>query len=66
MAKVRIAEDAVHVSVGWVERIVLAERSRCLPLSRIRSVDPHPPVQEMMLHWSEQSGVWLCGVSAYD
>jgi hypothetical protein len=66
MAKVQIKDDSVDIQVSLLERMVLAERPRKLPLSRIRSVDPHPPLLDMMVHWSDQSGVWLCGVSAYD
>jgi hypothetical protein len=66
MAKVQIKDDSVDIQVSMLERVMLAERPRKLPLSRIRSVDPHPPLLDMMVHWSDQSGVWLCGVSAYD
>ncbi|HEX5660473.1 MAG TPA: hypothetical protein VFX59_24930 [Polyangiales bacterium] len=66
MAKVQIKDDSVDIEVSLLERVMLAERPRKLPLSRIRSVDPHPPLLDMMVHWSDQSGVWLCGVSAYD
>jgi hypothetical protein len=66
MAKVTIDGDSVCIRVGLLERVVLAERARRLPLARIRGVDPRPPLADMMVHWSDQSGVWLCGVSAYD
>lgn len=66
MAKVQIKEDSVDIQVSMLERVMLAERPRKVPLSSIRSVDPHPPLLDMMVHWSDQSGVWLCGVSAYD
>ncbi|MDB4972622.1 MAG: hypothetical protein JWN48_963 [Myxococcaceae bacterium] len=66
MAKVLIDGNAVDIRFSLLERVVLAERSRKLPLARIRSVDPHPPLLDMMVHWSDQSGSWLCGVSAYD
>lgn len=66
MAKVLIEEDAVDIRVSLLERVVLAEKPRKVPLSRIRSVDPHPPLLDMMVHWSDQSGVWLCGVSPYE
>jgi len=66
MAKVLIEGDSIDIRVSLLERVMLAERSRKLPLARIRRVDPHPPLLDMMLHWSDQSGVWLCGVSAYD
>jgi hypothetical protein len=66
MAKVLIEKDTIDIRVSLLERVMLAERPRKLPLARIRRVDPHPPLLDMMLHWSDQSGVWLCGVSAYD
>lgn len=66
MAKVLIDSDSVDIRVSLLERVMLAERPRKVPLSRIRKVDPHPPLMDMMVHWSDQSGVWLCGVSAYD
>jgi hypothetical protein len=66
MAKVTIDGDSVCIRVGLLERVVLAERTRRVPLARIRSVDARPPLADMMVHWSDQSGVWLCGVSAYD
>jgi hypothetical protein len=66
MAKVQIKDESVDIQVSLLERVMLAERPRKLPLSRIRSVDPNPPLLDMMVHWSDQSGVWLCGVSAYD
>jgi len=66
MAKVSIEGNSVCVRVGLLERVVLAERTRSFPLSRIKHVDPRPPLADMMVHWSDQSGVWLCGVSAYD
>jgi hypothetical protein len=66
MAKVTIVEDAVCIRVGLLERVVLAERTRRVPLARIKAVDASPPLADMMVHWSDQSGVWLCGVSAYD
>ena len=66
MARVLIDSDTLDIRVGLLERMILAERPRRLPLSRIRRVDPHPALDDMMLHWSDQSGVWLCGVSAYD
>ena len=66
MAKLSIDGDSVCIRVGLLERVVLAERNRRVPLARIRCVDPRPPLADMMVHWSDQSGVWLCGVSAYD
>jgi hypothetical protein len=66
MAKVLIENDAVDIRVSLLERVMLSERPRKVPLSKIRRVDPHPPLLDMMMHWSDQSGVWLCGVSSYE
>ena len=66
MARVVIEGNALDIRVSLLERLLLAERSRKVPLARIRSVDPHPPLLDMMMHWSDQSGSWLCGVSCYD
>jgi hypothetical protein len=66
MAKVRLDDDNLAIQVSWVERLMLAEKSRKLPLESIRAVDPHPPLVDMMVHWADQSAVWLGGVSAYD
>jgi hypothetical protein len=66
MAKVVLDDDSVAIQVSWVERLMLAEKSRKVPLESIRSVDPHPPLVDMMVHWADQSAVWLGGVSAYD
>jgi hypothetical protein len=66
MAKVVLDDDNVAIQVSWVERLMLAEKSRKVPLETIRNVDPHPPLVDMMVHWADQSAVWLGGVSAYD
>jgi hypothetical protein len=66
MAKVVIERDCVAIRVGFLERLMLAEKPRKLPFSSIRGVDAHPRLVEMMVHWADQSGVWLGGVSAYD
>lgn len=66
MARVLIEGNAVDIRVSLLERLLLAERSRKVPLAQIRRVDPHPPLLDMMMHWSDQSGSWLCGVSSYD
>jgi len=66
MAKVEVELDSVDIRVSLLERVMLAEKPRKVPLSRIRSVDPHPRLIDMMMHWSDRTGVWLCGVSAYD
>ena len=66
MAKVQVKDDCIDIRVSMVERLVLSERSRRVPLSRVRSVDPHPAVVDMVLHWADQSGVWLSGASTYE
>lgn len=66
MAKVTIEGDSVCVRVGLLERVALADRTRTIPLSRIRQVDPRPPLADLMVHWSDHGGVWLCGMSGYD
>lgn len=66
MARVLIDGDGLDIRFSLLERVMLAERSRKVPLSRVRGVDPHPPLLEMMSHWSDHGGVWLCGLSAYD
>jgi len=66
MAKVLLDGDHVAIQVSWLERLMLAERSRKVPLSNIRAVDPHPRLVDMMVHWADQSAVWLGGVSSYD
>jgi hypothetical protein len=62
---VRVDGGCVDIRVSWVERIMLAERSRRIPLACIRSVDPHPPLLEMMVHWNAQNGLWASEVSTY-
>jgi hypothetical protein len=66
MAKVVVDDDCIDIRVSMLERMVLSERSRKVPLSRVRSVNPHPPLLDLMVHWSDQGSVWLGGVSAYE
>jgi len=66
MAKVEVERDSVDIRVSLLERLMLAEKPQKVPLSRIRSVDPHPRLIDMMMHWSDRTGVWLCGVSPYE
>jgi hypothetical protein len=66
MAKVVVEGDCIAIRVGFFERLMLAERPRKLPLASIRSVDAHPRLVDMMVHWADQGSVWLGGVSAYD
>lgn len=66
MAKVVVDDDCIDIRVSMLERMVLSERSRKVPLSRVRSVNPHPPLLDLMVHWADQGSVWLGGVSAYE
>lgn len=66
MAKVVIGDDCIDIRVSFLERMTLAQRSRRLPLSRVRGVNPHPPLLDLMVHWADQGGVWLGGVSSYE
>jgi hypothetical protein len=66
MARVVVDDDCIDIRVGILERMVLSERSRKVPLSRVRSVNPHPPLLDLMVHWADQGSVWLGGVSAYE
>lgn len=66
MARVVVGNDCIDIRVSMLERMMLSERSRKLPLSRVRSVNPHPPLLDLMLHWADQGSVWLGGVSAYE
>ncbi len=63
MAKVDIDDRWLTVRVTWLERWLLSEKPRRCPLSRIRGVDPHPALLDMLLHWTEQRGVWLYGAT---
>jgi hypothetical protein len=66
MAKVWLEGDSLAIRVSWLERFMLAEKSRRIPLANIRTIDPHPRIVDLMVHWADQSAVWLGGVSAYD
>ena len=66
MAKVVIGDDCIDIRVTLLERMTLSERSRKLPLSRVRGVNPHPPLLDLMVHWADQGSVWLGGVSSYE
>jgi hypothetical protein len=66
MAKVVIGDDCIDIRVSFLERMTLAQRPRRLPLSRVRGVNPHPPLLDLMVHWADQGGVWLGGVSSYE
>lgn len=66
MAKVVVQDDCIAIRASLLERMMLAEKSRKLPLSHVRSVDPHPPLLDMMVHWADQGSVWLGGVSSYE
>jgi hypothetical protein len=66
MAKVLIEDGWLEVRVGLLERLLLSERPRKVPLSRICSVNPRPELVDMLLHWTSQSGVWLSGATPYE
>jgi len=66
MAKVVVGADCIDIRASLLERMMLAEKSRRLPLSRVRSVNPHPPLLDMMVHWADHDRVWLGGVSSYE
>lgn len=66
MAKVVIGDDCIDIRVSLLERMTLSERSRRLPLSRVRGVNAHPPLLDLMVHWADQGSVWLGGVSSYE
>lgn len=66
MAKVVVDADCIDIRASLLERMMLAEKSRRLPLSRVRSVNPHPPLLDMMVHWADHESVWLGGVSSYE
>jgi hypothetical protein len=65
MAKVEIRDDVIDIRVDLFERFVLAERSRRVPLVQVRGVEAHPPLMQLVLHWADQSSVWLSGASTY-
>src|SRR4051812_16729736 len=66
MAKVVVGADCIDIRASLLERMMLAEKTRRLPLSRVRSVNPHPPLLDMMVHWADHESVWLGGVSSYE
>ena len=66
MAKILIGNDCIDIRFGLLERMMLSQRSRKLPLSSVRKVDPHPPLLDMMVHWADRGGVWTCGASRYE
>lgn len=66
MAKVVIGDDCIDIRVSFLERMTLAQRSRRLPLSRVRGVNAHPALLDLMVHWADQGSVWLGGVSSYE
>lgn len=66
MAKLLVNEECIDIRFGLLERMMLAERSRRLPLSSVLKVDPHPPLLDMMVHWADRSNLWMCGVSPYE
>ncbi len=66
MSKILLKQGYVEIRVGWLERALLGEKPQKLPLDQIRSVDPHPRLPDMMLHWLARQELWMSGVSAYE
>lgn len=66
MAKVLVKQGWIEVRVSWLERALLGEKPQKLPLDQIKSVDPHPRLPDMMLHWLARQELWMSGVSAYE
>ncbi len=66
MAKVVIGDNCIDIRVSFLERMTLAQRPRRLPLARVRGVNPHPPLIDLMVHWADHGSVWLGGVSSYE
>ncbi|MFT3923417.1 MAG: hypothetical protein QM778_12855 [Myxococcales bacterium] len=66
MAKVRIEDGWLDVRVSWLERVLLSEKARHVPLSSVESVNPHPALLDMLLYWTDQRGVWLGGATKYE
>jgi hypothetical protein len=66
MARVNIHQGCVEVRVSWLERLFLGERSHKLELQRIREVDAHPRLPDLMVHWLGRHALWVSGVSAYE
>lgn len=66
MAKIVVDEDCIDIRASLLERMMLAEKSRRLPLSHVRSVNAHPRLLDMMVHWADHERVWLGGVSSYE
>lgn len=66
MAKVLFEGDHIAIRVSWLERLMLAEKPRRVPLASIRGVDPQPRLVDLLVHWADQSALWLGGVIPYD
>lgn len=66
MAKILLKQACVEIKVSWLERALLGEKPQKLPLEQIRSVDPHPRLPDMMLHWLARQELWMSGVSSYE
>ena len=66
MAKILVKQGWVEVRVSWLERALLGEKPQKLALDQIKSVDPHPRLPDMMLHWLARQELWMSGVSAYE
>jgi len=66
MARILLKQGYLEIKVSWLERALLGERPQKLPLEQIRSVDPHPRLPDMMLHWLARQELWMSGVSSYE
>lgn len=66
MAKVHIEDGWLDIRVSWLERLLLSEKPRRLRLSSVESVNPHPPLLDMLLYWTDQRGVWLAGATTHE
>jgi|GEM_PF-6491015 len=65
MAKVLVEDGWLEVRVSWLERALLSEKARRVPLSSVESVDARPALLDMLLYWTDQRGVWLGGATSY-
>ncbi len=66
MAKILLERGDVVVRVGCLERVVLGERPRRVPLREVVGVDPHPKLPDMMLYWMARPELWMSGVTCYE
>jgi len=66
MARIHIENGWLDVRVSLLERVLLREKPHRVPLSKVKSVNPHPALLDMLLRWTDQSGVWLAGATPYE